>query len=602
MSYIKRIMAMGIMVVALGVMPIQAMAANYTSVTLTDHTDIKVYTDTLPVIEKEGELCTITISESDAGSLTAESSKAKRTITLSLKGTSYEFKSSNVDMTLSGGFSGLKNVKTEYGITDNEEDKQLLNITLPYDEDITRVGRIIIKGLEVISDKVTPGTLKMGISGYDGEEEVIKVATLKEYGAGLITDNKKPIYLVAGNKGEISFSVEEGMPNSLISGRTLEFTLDQGYFEVDNKTGEIKVGIVRLNGANITNKAKISPIVEDNHTIGFEFEIPNLDSSISNQIDFENFNIYTDVTASGNVNLILGGRGIENEDQLTVAALSRPVTIKAEGIAAAVGVNGQVGGKVTIAENGQNMLNKGIIRLEFEMYDGMKFRGTPTVEVIKGNAEIKVLGWSSSEPNVFEIRVTDTSSEASTIEISDFRLNVGEFVPDGSFKLTVGGDAIAEEGTDKASVFDEFITTRLEESTSNNTNSGNATEEKLTTMFTVGEKEYTINGKTYEMDAEAYISNGRTMVPLRYAVAAAGVNNEDVKYSKGVITILGEQTIQMTIGKSLALVDHDRVYEMATEPVSLNGRTYVPISEIAKLMNLEVSWDKVNKVATFIKE
>lgn len=55
----------------------------------------------------------------------------------------------------------------------------------------------------------------------------------------------------------------------------------------------------------------------------------------------------------------------------------------------------------------------------------------------------------------------------------------------------------------------------------------------------------------------------------------------------------------MTLGSRVVKADGE-VSTMITEPISLNGRTYVPISEIAKLLNLQVQWNQEEQTATFI--
>ncbi len=100
------------------------------------------------------------------------------------------------------------------------------------------------------------------------------------------------------------------------------------------------------------------------------------------------------------------------------------------------------------------------------------------------------------------------------------------------------------------------------------------------------------------MDAAPYIESGRTMIPLRYAVAAAGVNPDDVEFSKGVITVPASKLIKMTLGSNIVTAD-GKEYTMVTAPSSVNGRTYIPISELASILDLSVSWDKETKTATF---
>nr|WP_302597109.1 stalk domain-containing protein [uncultured Cellulosilyticum sp.] len=607
MKNIQKVILMGGMVFALTFNTVPVAAATYSAVELTDEAVVKVITGDIPTIEKEGTLAPITISERYIGSLTGTRTKADRTITLSLKGTNYSFASETPKITYAGGFKDINEITVSYGETDGKEDKQILEFVLPYDKGVESLGTFQITNLKVVSEKVVEGDLTLQIQGSSEIGTDIKVAQVKSYGATLKALDTNLEDVVAGDAGNFSFSITEGMPDSFIPGRTIEFTLSKGYFGTADKK-DVIIGAILVNGKDISKKAEITPIIEGDRITGFEFTLPELDRTISNEITFKNVLVYADVTQKGNVVLNMDGRGVDKGDSIVIGQIKSPIATQVEGFKAQVGIKNQIGGKVTISETSKSMLNRGLITLEIESQNGITFRGEPDVEVVEGDLKVNVIGWDDENPNLLTLRVVQKSSQPSVLEISNFRVNVSEIVPDGKYALTIGGSAIAPEaeGTLK---FDGFLTTKYEEtntntnggsnnSNNNNNNNSNDVSKKTITKFTVGNQSYIINEETHTMDAAPYIESGRTMVPLRYAVAAAGVNPDDVEFSKGVITVPASKLIKMTLGSNIVTAD-GKEYTMVTAPSSVNGRTYIPISELASILDLSVSWDKETKTATF---
>lgn len=613
MKNIQKIILIGGIVTALTFNTVPTMAATYSAIYLTDEAEVKVVTGAVPKIEKEGTLAPITINERYSSTLTTSKSEADRTITLSLKGTRYSFATENPKITYMGGFRNMEAIDVSYGKTNGKEDPQILKLILPYDKSIKQAGGFQITNLKVVADSVKEGKLELQISGALEEVTDIVVAEVKSYGAKLEVVGNNLENVIAGDTSRFSFSLTEGMPDSLVPGRSIEFTLNKGYFYTDEKN-EVCMGTILLNGRDISNKVKINSIEDENgRVIGFEFIVPELDTTESNTITFNNVLIYADMTHKGEVVLNMEGRGVDKGDSLVIGEIKAPVTTKVEGFKAKVGVKGQIGGNVIISETSKGMFEKGYITLEIEAQDGINFRSEPDVEVIEGNLKVSVVGWDKENPNLLKLRVTQKSTQASTIEISNFKVNVSDIVPDGTYSLKIGGSAISPEG-EGILEFKNFLTTKYEafedyntnsnisnNNGNNNSNSGNnnhISSKKTITKFTLGSSTYTINEENYVMDGMPYVENGRTMVPLRYAVAAAGVNPDDVEFSKGIITIPASKLIKMTLGSNTVTVD-GKESTMVTAAKSVNGRTYIPISEIAKILDLTVGWDKDTKTATF---
>ena len=89
------------------------------------------------------------------------------------------------------------------------------------------------------------------------------------------------------------------------------------------------------------------------------------------------------------------------------------------------------------------------------------------------------------------------------------------------------------------------------------------------------------------------------MVPIRYLLEVFGISGENIAFNKGTITITaGAKTIVLKNGSDTIQVDGKAV-KLGTAVVIKDGRTFVPMGQIAKLLGIQVEWDNETKTATF---
>ena len=104
----------------------------------------------------------------------------------------------------------------------------------------------------------------------------------------------------------------------------------------------------------------------------------------------------------------------------------------------------------------------------------------------------------------------------------------------------------------------------------------------------------TYNGKRIESDVPPYVKDGRTLGPLRAILEALGMEvtwNAEIQTATGV---KGNITISVTIGSNVAKVNgEDKVLDVAAEIT--NGRTMVPVRFFAENLNMNVEWDNYTK-------
>ena len=577
--------------------PTYIVAKQVTYLELNKYTSVGVTVEDMSYIEKKGTLKKIIIEERSAGCLTNTRDRDERTLVLSLKNTPYAF-SSLPEITLNDGFKNLGKVQISYGEDNKQEDTQLIYITLPHSSNKESRGTLIISDLKVNASTIKTGDLNLNIGLLsETRYESVKVAEVLSYGVTLQVDRVKAV--VTGDNRAVSFELQEEMPDSLIANRRLEFNLDKGYFRsAINNSNTLDIGAILLNGKVITNQVELKPKVEEGLIVGFSMQIPSIDTTIRNTLSFHGLQLCARTSDSGDITLTVQGRGITNPISEVIAEIEEASSIRAESIRTKWGVRNQVGGKVVISENNKGMLTKGIIRLEMEGEPYIYYNKMPRVKVTQGDIGLKVIGWDDEKDNVLEIEVTRASREASIIEISDFTYSVDRITPEGKYDLAISGSALSPENPTETIVFKGFMVVSMD---SIEVDDFPTASQKTTTIFKLGSRSYTVNGKSFEMDAVPFSQNGRTMIPIRYAAEAAGVSSNDVKFSGGVIMVPASKKIEMALGSRIVKADGE-ASTMITEPISFNGRTYVPISEIARLLNLQVQWNQEEQTATFVLE
>lgn len=110
-----------------------------------------------------------------------------------------------------------------------------------------------------------------------------------------------------------------------------------------------------------------------------------------------------------------------------------------------------------------------------------------------------------------------------------------------------------------------------------------------------------VNGKVVESDVEPYITNGRTMVPVRFISEALGLKVEWDAETKTVIIGEGASQFKLTID-AMSLKDASGK-EMALEAPAVlkNGRTMVPLRVIVELSGADIRWVGETKTIVIAK-
>ncbi|MCX6063923.1 MAG: stalk domain-containing protein, partial [Caldiserica bacterium] len=220
---------------------------------------------------------------------------------------------------------------------------------------------------------------------------------------------------------------------------------------------------------------------------------------------------------------------------------------------------------------------------------------------------------SLSDTNPPVVTVTSPSNGATTI-LS--QVNVQGTVTDsgsGTEDLSINGNPVS---VSSAGVF-SFSVTLL---SGMNTitilawdKAGNKTEKTLTLTYqertvlvlTIGSTIATKNGATVYLDTAPVITNGRTLVPLRFIAEAFGIDpiwDGTLKTIK--LALAGGSELTLQVGRAFGYIQYpgtSRQPERITfdvAPSIVSGRTLVPIRFISEQLGAEVAWDAITRTVT----
>lgn len=112
----------------------------------------------------------------------------------------------------------------------------------------------------------------------------------------------------------------------------------------------------------------------------------------------------------------------------------------------------------------------------------------------------------------------------------------------------------------------------------------------LAKIHFIDDLKITVNGKYISFDAEPFIKDDFTLVPLRAIFSALGAEVSWDDDTLTAIAIKGEDSLSVTIGA-------DKMYKNGTE-ISLeavatvvNDRTFIPARAVSEALNCKVDWD-----------
>jgi hypothetical protein len=115
--------------------------------------------------------------------------------------------------------------------------------------------------------------------------------------------------------------------------------------------------------------------------------------------------------------------------------------------------------------------------------------------------------------------------------------------------------------------------------------------------FIIALSNYTVDGIEQNMDAAAFLENGRTYVPVRFLANSLGIADNDIGWDganqTATLTMPGHNpvTVTMRVGSN-DLIIGGKISAMDVTPLLRKGRVYLPARFVAEAFGYEVGWDE----------
>ncbi|MBQ8392121.1 MAG: DUF2334 domain-containing protein [Clostridia bacterium] len=119
----------------------------------------------------------------------------------------------------------------------------------------------------------------------------------------------------------------------------------------------------------------------------------------------------------------------------------------------------------------------------------------------------------------------------------------------------------------------------------------------LTAIANSGEISVFVNGSKLSFDVPPQIVNGRTMVPLRAIFESLGATVEWFEATRSVKAALGDKTVNLTIDSSTMYLNESAITLDAPAFVT-DGRTLVPARAISEAFGATVGWNGETRTVT----
>jgi len=109
--------------------------------------------------------------------------------------------------------------------------------------------------------------------------------------------------------------------------------------------------------------------------------------------------------------------------------------------------------------------------------------------------------------------------------------------------------------------------------------------------FFIGSKQARVNDTDVILDEAPFISQNRTYVPIRVVSEVLGAELTWNPDTRGITIRKGNQTIDMIVGSTKAVVNN-QIVELDAPPLLRNGRTSVPVRFVSEYLQGTVQWNE----------
>ncbi|MEK5640219.1 copper amine oxidase [Paenibacillus rhizosphaerae] len=116
-------------------------------------------------------------------------------------------------------------------------------------------------------------------------------------------------------------------------------------------------------------------------------------------------------------------------------------------------------------------------------------------------------------------------------------------------------------------------------------------------IMAVGQKSYMSNGQKKSMDAAPVMKNGTTYIPVKYVLDTFGGQATWDSANQRISVLRGGKLMDLTVGKKEYILNGKRK-SAEVAPFITQGRTLVPLRLVSEQLGLQVNWEQNTKTIT----
>lgn len=464
-------------------------------------------------------------------------------------------------------------------------------------------------------------------------EEVVDIVSGRTY---LNASGDTSSTMTKSNNVTTTITFRETTPNSLVETRNLDFTVPDGV-KISNAT--------ILGSDNITNDSGTSlhrdytsafEITNDGTTLRLKRNNYIVPDSITDLAEIE-FQLELSVRPDfeGDIELTVDNAGA-SEQTAVIAKAVLPFDVATSTTNINMGYQEYAVSNIEVKENYAGMFLKGgTVELSIVSPYGDGEMGFASAEYATTGDELQL---KDSSVKITDEKITftierSTYDEPGSVQLSNVKIGTTRSVPYGSYHLALSGDAVINNyfsnlkdnysatvngnklswsnNLDKVTLDSDYATNNviLQDEVSayvvdnyvNVVTSTSTLDESV--KLTIGSTTAYVGGVATTTDVAPYLSNGRTMVPLRFVSNMLGIDDSNIIWdaSKEQVTIFVPQadgstrTVQFTVGSYYMSVNGVDIPLEENSPAPMEydreaWRTFVPLNALAKALGVETAW------------
>lgn len=558
--------------------------------------------DKTSITETGVEINNVVVNETTAGTLEDGTLKLRLT-------NGFQFRSNKTPSVVVFPANGNNDLKVTFDKYDNDYQDALFkvsgssstastvsfgNLWVLYDEKDTNVGN----------------ECSITVSGAGTSRESIKIGEASDYGVNFTTkkNSELPVFYSGAYDDDtdtVKMKIKEDITNSWLENRKTKITFPEGVEPI-----------------SVDVKSKKNCDVDESN---FKFDendvtISGVKRKGSGKIEMEfTFTLSVSPEFRGDITAVLSGSAVGDEKEITVGEARFPLSVKADVNELPIDYRNTKASDIVITEDEAGVLKKG--KTVYMAIDGIKFDGTPTVEVEDGDLKIENVKVKDDKIQ-FDIK-TESQRKAGKIRISNIELYMDRSLPSGKYdlmfvakneatnkngKFTPSNDAVIRNYGDEneQGVFDVDELTVVKGYVNIVTAGRDRGDSTFTTKVkvTIGSNKITVGTQEIDVDIDvpAYISNGYTMLPVR-AVTELLSESAIVRWddaTKTVTIAMGQRIVNMTVGSKMMVINGVNV-AMQSKCEITDSRAFIPLRDLGYALGLndsQISWDDATKTAT----